>query len=105
MNITFVGADGARKTVTVHAGLSVMEVALQYGLDGIDAECGGGCACGTCHVYIDDNWLEVMEPPSEVEAEMLKIVQDLRATSRLACQIKLTNALNGLIVTIPEINS
>src|SRR3546814_13165261 len=68
----------------------------------IEAECGGACACATCHVYIDDEWLAITGPARETESELLTLVEDFTASSRLSCQIDITDAMDGLIVRLPE---
>jgi ferredoxin, 2Fe-2S len=78
-----------------------METALREGIPGIEAECGGACACATCHVYVDDAWTDVVGKPESMEEDMLDFAFEVRPTSRLSCQIKVTDALNGLVVTTP----
>ena len=78
----------------------VMELARAEGIDGIDAECGGGCACATCHVHVDPAWMPVVGPPSEIEQDMLEFDGEVSATSRLSCQIELTDELDGLRVKV-----
>jgi 2Fe-2S ferredoxin len=99
--VTFVDPDGARHTLDGEEGMSVMEVAVRNGIPGIEADCGGAQACATCHVYVDDNWSAVTGQAAGDEAEMLAFAIDPRATSRLACQIRLTGEMNGLVVHIP----
>ena len=81
---------------------SLMEAALNAGVPGIDADCGGACACATCHVMIDPSWIDRLDPPSDMEASMLECVNDPSPTSRLSCQIKVTEQLDGLRVRTPE---
>ena len=89
--------------VVVADGWTVMEGAIQNDVDGILAECGGGCACATCHVYVGESYLDKITPVSDVEADMLECVASERKTnSRLACQIKVTEGLEGLVIEIPE---
>jgi 2Fe-2S ferredoxin len=78
-----------------------MEGAVNNGVEGIDADCGGACSCATCRVELDPTWQDVVPPPSEDEAEMLGLVVDRRASSRLSCQIKMRDILDGLVVHIP----
>ena len=99
--ITFVQPDGKSQTVTAEAGMTVMETAKKNLIDGIDAECGGACACATCHVYVDAAWREKVGKPVDMEEDMLDFAFDVREESRLACQIKVTPALDGLIVKVP----
>jgi ferredoxin, 2Fe-2S len=100
--ITYIDSSGAARTVEAEVGSTVMEAAVRNGVPGIEAECGGACACATCHVYVDDTWREKTGEPSPMEEDMLDFGYDVRANSRLSCQIKLTEALNGLIVRTPE---
>jgi 2Fe-2S ferredoxin len=99
--ITYITHDGARRTVDVATGMSVMRGAVANGVPGIDADCGGSCACGTCHVYVDPAWYGRLKPPATMEEDMLDMVGDRRDTSRLSCQIDVTAALDGLVVTTP----
>ncbi|MGF1649261.1 MAG: 2Fe-2S iron-sulfur cluster-binding protein [Hyphomicrobiaceae bacterium] len=99
--ITFVQPDGSSTTVEATVGQTVMEAAKLNLIDGIEAECGGACACATCHVYIEDTWQEATGKPSQMEEDMLDFAFDVRPVSRLSCQIKVSNALDGLIVHVP----
>ncbi|CAL1693019.1 Ferredoxin-6 [Brevundimonas subvibrioides] len=100
--ITFLESDGQEHVVDAKAGLSVMAAAVRNNVPGIDADCGGACACATCHVYIDNAWVEATGRPSDQEASMLEFADDVRPTSRLSCQISLSPALDGMIVRLPE---
>lgn len=100
--ITFTQPDGSNQVVDADAGMTVMEAAKKNLVPGIEAECGGACACATCHVYVGDAWREKVGPPSEMEEDMLDFAFDVRPGSRLSCQIKVTPALDGLIVAVPE---
>lgn len=99
--ITFIQPDGTSQIVQATAGQTVMEAAKLENVAGIEAECGGACACATCHVYIADDWREKAGSPSEMEEDMLDFAFDVRAESRLCCQIKVTDELDGLIVQVP----
>ncbi|PZQ45797.1 MAG: 2Fe-2S ferredoxin [Rhodovulum sulfidophilum] len=99
--VTFVSADGETTTVEAEAGLSVMEAAVRNDVAGIDAECGGSCACATCHVIVDPDWAGRLDPPSDSEREMLEYTIGPEETSRLACQIELTEDLDGIRVRLP----
>lgn len=100
--IHFLLRDGSTRTVAADHGQSLMEVAIQNNIRGIDAECGGCCACATCHVYVTDECLAMPAPPDEMERETLEGVSaERRAGSRLSCQITLGPALDGLTVRIP----
>ena len=79
-----------------------MEAAVVNDVEGIDADCGGACACATCHVYIDQDWTAIVGPAEELEAEMLDVAEEVKENSRLSCQIKITEELDGLIVRTPE---
>ncbi|NJO35036.1 MAG: 2Fe-2S iron-sulfur cluster binding domain-containing protein [Rhodospirillales bacterium] len=100
--ITFIQPDGRAQTVEGEAGMTVMETAKKHLVDGIEAECGGACACATCHVYVDDAWRERVGPPAEMEEDMLDFAFDVRESSRLSCQIKVTPELDGLVVRVPD---
>lgn len=99
--ITFIQPDGTSQTVTADIGLTVMEAAKLNNVEGIEAECGGACACATCHVYVDDAWRDVSGKPSDMEEDMLDFAFDVRESSRLSCQMKITAALDGLVVRVP----
>ncbi len=99
--ITFIQPDGTSQVVTAESGMTVMEAAKKSLIEGIDAECGGACACATCHVYIDDAWKAKVGKPAAMEEDMLDFAFDVREESRLACQIKVVDAIDGLIVRVP----
>jgi ferredoxin, 2Fe-2S len=103
--IIFRAWDGKTRTVEAENGFSLMEVATRSGVPGIDADCAGGCSCATCHVYIDEAFLDKVGVPSEAEAEMLEFARDVRPNSRLSCQIKVDDTLAGLVVQTPESQS
>jgi 2Fe-2S ferredoxin len=100
--ITYIEHDGAEHVIDVKAGLSVMEGAVKNGVPGIDADCGGACACATCHAYVDAAWLVETGTASDMETSMLDFAENVEPGSRLTCQIKITDALDGLIVRLPE---
>jgi 2Fe-2S ferredoxin len=100
--ITYVAHDGTERTVEAKNGMSVMEVAVNNSIPGIDADCGGACACATCHVYVDDAFLAKTGEQQEMEKSMLDFAENVQANSRLSCQIKVTDELDGLRVTTPE---
>jgi len=100
--VTFIEFNGNKHTVEVEAGTTVMQAAMDNMIDGILAECGGQCSCATCHCIVDDNWIDKTEPASELEEAMLEGIIDPQSNSRLACQITITNNLNGLVVSLPE---
>src|SRR5262245_40011512 len=99
--ITFIQPDGASQTVDAEPGVTVMEAAKLNDVAGIEAECGGAWACATCHVYVDAAWTEKTGKPAEMEEDMLDFAFDVRPESRLSCQIKVTQELDGLVVRVP----
>ena len=101
IHITYTDSQGTSRTVEAQEGSTVMETALRNSIPGIDAECGGACACATCHVYVADEWSEIVGKPSQMEEDMLDFAFEVRPTSRLSCQIKVVPALDGLKVTTP----
>jgi 2Fe-2S ferredoxin len=104
--INFILKDGTARAVDAKVGASVMETAIRGNIRGIDAECGGSCACATCHVYVDDSFIARVPPPDTLESEMLDVVASTRLPgSRLSCQIEITQALDGLTVRVPETQS
>lgn len=103
VEITFVQADGARSTVRAEAGRTLMEAAIENGVPGIVAECGGACSCATCHVYVGDGHPELVGPRDPFEDEMLTgTAAEREADSRLSCQIRLEAGLDGLVVRVPD---
>ena len=100
--ITFITNTGEHMTVAAKDGATVMETAIQNAVPGITAECGGACACATCHVYVDDAWTTKTGKPAATEEDMLDFAFDVRPNSRLSCQIKVRPELDGLVVTVPE---
>ncbi len=100
-NITYIDAHGESRTVAGETGSTVMETAIRNGVPGIEAECGGACACATCHVYVDEAWAEAVGRPEPMEEDMLDFAYDVRPTSRLSCQIKIRDDLDGLVVRTP----
>ncbi len=100
--LTIIAFDGTRFEIAAAEGSTVMENAVRNSVPGIEAECGGACACATCHVYVDDAWTEKVGAPSPMEEDMLDFAVDVQPNSRLSCQIKVTPALDGLVVRVPE---
>ena len=100
--ITYIEFSGVAHTLEVKPGLTVMEGAVKNNVPGIDADCGGACACATCHVYVDPAWTDKTGAPSAMEESMLDFAEAVEPNSRLSCQIKVTEALDGLIVRMPE---
>ena len=101
--ITYIEFSGAEHTIEVDNGLTVMEGARDNNIPGIEADCGGACACSTCHVYIDSNWIDKLPPKDDMEEDMLDFAYspDPKA-SRLTCQLEVTDDFDGLIVRMPE---
>jgi ferredoxin, 2Fe-2S len=100
--VTFVAADGSQNTIDAVVGESVMTAAVQSGVAGIVGECGGNCSCATCHVWVREDFLDRVGPPGDLEDDLLDLaVSERRTGSRLGCQIRLTEALDGLTVDVP----
>jgi 2Fe-2S ferredoxin len=100
--ITFIDSAGTARTVEGEAGSTVMETAIKNGVPEIEAECGGACACSTCHLYVDEAWREKVGEPSPMETDMLDFAFEVKPNSRLSCQIKVSEELDGLVVTTPS---
>jgi len=100
--VRFLAPGGRQQEVTGIVGVSLMETAKQHGVAGIVAQCGGACACATCHVYVEPSWVSRLSPPEDMELGMLEAAWEPRANSRLSCQITLNEDLDGLTVTVPE---
>ena len=100
--ITYVAFDGGEHSVTASVGISAMEAAVQNGVAGIDGDCGGAAACGTCHVYVDPDWFPKTGPATEgIEKDMLGLTDNAQPISRLSCQIRVREELNGLVLRMP----
>jgi 2Fe-2S ferredoxin len=102
IKINFVDDAGVSRSVDVESGAMLMEAAMRHGIPGMVAECGGACACATCHVYVDDKWLAKLPQPTSMELEMLDFAVDKRPSSRLSCQIVVDAGCDGLTVSTPE---
>jgi 2Fe-2S ferredoxin len=100
--ITYITHDNQNYTVEVQTGLSVMEGAVQNDIPAIDAECGGGMACATCHVYVKDDWFEKLKTKEDGEDDMLDMAFEPKKNSRLSCQLTVSDELDGLVVNIPS---
>ena len=100
--ITYVDNPGNSKTINVDNGLTVMEGAIQNDIPGIDADCGGGMACATCHVYVNEKWLDKLPAKEDGEEDMLDMAFEPKQNSRLSCQLIVSDELDGLVVNIPE---
>jgi len=100
--ITYIEHGGTAHTIDVPVGLTVMEGAVNNNIPGIDADCGGACACSTCHVYVDPAWVGKLPAREDMEEDMLDFAFEPNERSRLTCQIKVTADLDGLVVQMPE---
>ena len=100
--IIYVDHEGTERTVEATNGESVMESAIKNSIPGIDADCGGACACATCHVYVDEAFMEKVGAPEDMEQSMLDFAENVQSNSRLSCQISVSDELDGLKVTTPE---
>ena len=101
-SITYIEHSGTRHVVTVKSGLTVMEAAVRNNVPAIDADCGGACACATCHIYVDANWQIRTGEASPMETSMLEFAEEVQPNSRLSCQIRISDALDGLVVRLPS---
>jgi ferredoxin, 2Fe-2S len=102
VKITYIEFNGTEHVVDVEEGLTVMEGARDNDIPGIEADCGGACACSTCHVYVDPAWSEKLPPIDPMEEDMLDFAFEPKENSRLTCQLKVTPELEGLVVRMPE---
>lgn len=104
--VNYIAANGGRRSVVADDGTSVMHAAVTNGVPGIDADCGGAASCATCHVYVDEEWLDRLPPIGDDEGDMLDCTaSERRPNSRLSCQIAMSDALDGLTVHLPESQS
>src|SRR5665213_1478947 len=99
--ITYIDPAGQRHALAAETGTTVMENASRNGVPGIEAECGGACACATCHVYVDEAYKAVVGEPEPMEEDMLDFAFEVKSNSRLSCQIRVLDALDGLVVMVP----
>jgi len=101
--VTYIEADGREHIVTVKSGTSARDAALNNNVPNLDGDCGGVCACATCHVYFDERWIKKIgtAPPESAEESLLQFAEDCRDSSRLACQIVITDDLDGLVLRLP----
>ncbi len=102
VNLTFRTQTGDTVEVAAEVGTTLMEAAVQEGVEGIDAECGGACSCATCHVIFDDRGYALVGAANSLEAEMLEFAENTCETSRLACQVKISEDLDGLVIEVGE---
>lgn len=100
--ITFKDTSGVSRDVETKSGTSIMEAAVQNMIPGIDADCGGACACATCHVYVASQWMSKLKGKDDMEESMLDFAEDVQENSRLSCQIFMSDELDGIVVTTPD---
>lgn len=100
--VLFVSHSGEEHTVDAAVGETIMETAVKNSIPGIDADCGGACACATCHVYVDEAFLPILNPADDMEQSMLDFADDVKGNSRLSCQIKVTDEMNNIKIKTPE---
>ncbi|MEM9782869.1 MAG: 2Fe-2S iron-sulfur cluster-binding protein [Pseudomonadota bacterium] len=100
--IVYIEHNGTRHEVDVAEGMTIMEGAVKHGIPGIDGDCGGACACSTCHAYIDPDWTEKLPEKDDMETDMLDFALDPNEHSRLTCQLKVTSTIDGLVLKMPE---
>ena len=100
--ITYIEHNGKSHTLEVANGLTVMEGAVQNNIPGIDADCGGSCACATCHVYVEQQWFDKLKKKEDAEQDMLDMAFEPKSTSRLSCQLTVSDELDGLVVKMPS---
>jgi len=101
-NITFIEKNGEQHLVAISEDQSLMQMAMDNDIPGVDADCGGQCACGTCHVIIEDKWFSKIGHVSDTETQMLEMTPEQAKTSRLSCQISVTQEMDGMVVRLPE---
>ena len=101
VKITYISSRGEEQTVEVEAGISMMEAAISKGVEEIDADCGGNCYCGTCRVYVSADWRERLPPADDFETDMIDSTEDANAGVRLSCQLRVTEAIDGIVVHTP----
>ena len=99
--VTYIDYEGNSKTIDVENGLTVMEGAVQNNVPGIDADCGGSMACATCHVYVEEKWLDKIPKPEDGEVDMIDMAFEPKKNSRLSCQLIVSDELDGMVVTTP----
>ncbi|BFM07041.1 2Fe-2S iron-sulfur cluster-binding protein [Halioxenophilus aromaticivorans] len=102
MKVTYVSSEGDETVIDLKGGVTIQEGAIQNLVDGIDADCGGGMSCATCHVFVDSKWVDRVGPPTALESDMLSAIPGSNETSRLSCQISMSSDLDGLVVHMPE---
>ena len=100
--VIFVQHDGEKKSLEVENGLSIMRAAIDNSVPGIDGDCGGVCKCATCHVYVDQAWMAKVGEPAGTEEAIMSLNPERQENSRLGCQIKMTDELDGIVINLPE---
>ncbi|NNE58612.1 MAG: 2Fe-2S iron-sulfur cluster binding domain-containing protein [Hellea sp.] len=101
--VIYIDHEGTSREVEAKIGTTIMEAAVQNMVPGIDADCGGACACATCHVYVADGWMDKLKARDDMEESMLDFAEDVQENSRLSCQIQLSDELDGITVSTPEV--
>ena len=101
-SITFIEHNGTQHAVDIEDGKSLMQIAMDNGIPGVDADCGGACACGTCHVIVDIDWINMTGSATEDEVQMLDLSPEKANSSRLSCQISTSETMDGMVVRLPE---
>jgi len=99
-NVIFICSDESVVALEGESGRVIMNLAVDHGISGIDGDCGGSCSCATCHVHVDPEWFPMVGPPGEVELEMLEFDGNVSEYSRLSCQLRLTDALDGIVLKV-----
>lgn len=102
VSVKFIQPDGTEKVVEVQEGTNLMIAALDNGVQGILGDCGGACSCATCHCYIDEEFLPLISPASDIETSMIEFASEPKENSRLGCQVEVTEAMSGMVVRLPE---
>jgi 2Fe-2S ferredoxin len=102
IGVTFIDRDGIRREVQAEGGVSLMEAGIYNDVEGLVAECGGVCSCATCHVYVAEEWLSRLAPASADERDLLELAKEVRPGSRLSCQVRLSEALDGMTVEVAD---
>ena len=100
--VTYIEHNGTAHTVDVEKGLSIMEGAIQNGVPGIDADCGGACACATCHVYVEEKWLDKLPKAEDADVDMIDMAHEPKKNRRLSCQLIVSDELEGLTIKTPD---
>lgn len=106
VKVVYVEADGEQTELQVQEGWTLMQAAVTNGIEGIEAECGGSCCCATCHCYVDEAYLDKVNAPNDIELTMLDdTVAERKGNSRLACQVKISEEMEGIVIELPDVQS